>query len=308
MKKIPKILSMVIVVALIAAIPASTQIMTGIRDTTSDENNLPLLILVNRLELSEDQMDVLDDILRGLIAEKDAVEAAAADFELAMIDFNGTGEELDAMLATFREEQVASGEALRESIKTSLDEVRDLLSINQGLILQEEFPQLMGGILLGADQGTPGRMSGTTPAATSIARGGRMIQQSPRGQMPMSDQRGSAMDHRFGGFEDEATSRGFQEPVAGRMDVRTQDDMETMMAQRFGQNVDDETMAEQMRARLEQIGDQAGARMDRGDLRQTGGVSFLMQRGQSVRDESRDLFGGLEQIADVLELKLEAME
>ena len=307
MKKIPKILSMVIVVALIAAIPASTQIMTGIRDTTSDENNLPLLILVNRLELSEDQMDVLDDILRGLIAEKDAVEAAAADFELAMIDFNGTGEELDAMLATFREEQVASGEALRESIETSLDEVRDLLSINQGLILQEEFPQLMGGILLGADQGTPGRMRGTAPAAASMGRGS-MIQQSPRGQMPMSDQRGSAMDHRFGGFEDEATSRGFQEPVSGRMDVRTQDDMETMMAQRFGQNVDDETMAEQMRARLEQIGDTASARMDRGDLRQTGGVSFLMQRGQSVRDEGRDLFGGLEQIADVLELKLEAME
>ena len=307
MKKIPKILSMVIVVALIAAIPASTQIMTGIRDTTSDENNLPLLILVNRLELSEDQMDVLDDILRGLIAEKGAAEAATADFEQAMIDFNGTGEELDAMLATFREEQVASGKALRESIETSLDEVRDLLSINQGLILQEEFPQLMGGILLGADQGTPGRMRGTAPAAASMGRGS-MIQQSPRGQMPMSDQRGSAMDHRFGGFEDEATLRGFQEPVAGRMDVRTPGDMETMMAQRFGQNVDDETMAEQMRARLEQIGDQAGDRMDRGDLRQTGGVSFLMQRGQPVRDEGGDLFGGLEQIADVLELKLEAME
>ncbi|MBE0634694.1 hypothetical protein IH601_01680 [Candidatus Bipolaricaulota bacterium] len=306
MKKISKILSMVIVVGLIAAIPASTQILTGSRVASSDESNLALLILVNRLELSEEQMDALDDILTGLIGQKDEWEGLAAEFEQAMIEFNGTGEELDAMLVTFREGQLASAEALRESIGVSLDEVRDLLSINQGLVLQEVFPQLLGSALLGTDYCNR-RLQGAAPMveshmpSTSMGRGSsRMSQQSPRGE---------------------------------RMAGRTREDVETMIAQRLGQVLDNEAMSTQVEGRLERLGNQVpeqmierfgeasgkfGAQMEqgvdtrnietRGDLRQPGAASFLMRREQSVRDESWDLFGWLEQIANVLELKLEAMK
>ena len=303
MKKIPKILSLVVVVALIAAIPASTQIVTGdVRSTASDDNNLPLLVLVNRLELSDDQMGGLDDILRTLIAERDAMEAATTDFEQAMIDFNGTGEELDAMLVSFRETQAAAGEALRASIEASLNDVCDLLSINQGLILQEAFPQLMGGILFGADQAAPARMVAAAPMAAGrlptapTARGSRMSQQSARG--------GASMDHCSGDCEDTAAAQGRQAEAAGRVNVQTRGHAETATGRQFGQNADDGTMAEQMLERRERLGNQIREQMtDR-----PGGASLLMHREQSVRDEGADLFGWLEKLADMLELKFAAME
>jgi len=355
MKTMSRILSMVIVVGLIAAIPASTQILTGERVATSEESNLPMLILINRLELSEDQMDALDDILTGLIGEKDSMEEMTADLEQAMIEFNGTGEELDAMLATFREEQIAAAESLRESIGGALDDVRDLLSINQGLVLQEVFPQLMGGILLGADQGTAHRMDSRMMPTAEMDRGSRMSQQSPRGRpQEIFGERMDArtrvdvdtmMSQRFGQTRnDEAASEQMlgrlgqvavqaPEKMHDRMAGRTREDIETMMAQRFGQDVDDAVMSEQMRDRLEQRGDRVpegmierfgeaigrfDAQMDhdfaprdiagRSDLRQSGASSFLMQRGGAVQTEDGDLFGLLEQIESVLELKLEAME
>lgn len=377
MKTMSRILSMVIVVGLIAAIPASTQILTGERVATSEESNLPMLILINRLELSEDQMDALDDILTGLIGEKDSINEMTADLEQAMIEFDGTGEELDVMLATFREDQVAAAEALRESIGGSLDAVRDLLSINQGLVLQEVFPQLMGGILMGADQASAHRMDSRMMPTAEMGRGRGMSQQSPRGRK-MPGQRGSYEENCSG---DEALFGRTQETFGERMDVRTRvdadtmmsqrfgqtgndetaseqmlgrmgqiavqaptkmndrmagrtrEDIETMMAQRLGQDVDDAAMSEQMRDRLEQLGNRFpegmierfgeaigrfDAQMDhdlsprnivgRGDLRHPGASSFLMQRGGVVQTEDRDLFGLLEQIERVLELKLEAME
>jgi hypothetical protein len=292
------------------------------------------------LELSEEQMDALDNILTELIGQKDEWEGLAAEFEQAMIEFNGTGEELDAMLVSFREGQMASAEALRESIEVSLDEVRDLLSINQGLVLQEVFPQLLGGALLGNDHSN-GRLQGAAPMAesrmssTSMGRGSsRMSQRSPRGErMQVPGQQGSNEDNCSGECEDEALSAMPQEPFGERMAGRTREDVETMIAQRLGQVLDNETMREQMQERMEQLGDRVpeqmierfveasgkfGVQMEqgvdtrnisaRGDLRQPGTASFLMQREQSVRDESEDLFGWLEQIANVLELKLEAMK
>ena len=355
MKTMSRILSMVIVVGLIAAIPASTQIVTGQRVATSEESNLPMLILINRLELSEDQMDALDDILTGLIGEKDSIEGLTADLEQAMIEFNGTGEELDAMLATFREDQVAAAEALRESIGEALDDIRDLLSINQGLVLQEVFPQLMGSILLGADQDSSHRMDRGMMPTAEMDRGSRMSQQSARGRT--QETVGERMDvrtrqdadtmmaQRFGQTRNDETA---SEQMSGRlgqiavqapekmderMAGRTREDIETMMAQRLGQDVDDTAMSEQMRDRLDQLGDrvpegmierfgEAIGRFDvqmdhdfvprdivgRGNLRQPGASSFLMQRGGAVQTEAGDLFGMLEQITSVLELKLEAME
>jgi len=143
-KKISRILSMVLVVGMIAAVPASTQILSEPGGESSDSGNLPMLILVNRLELSAEQMEELRDILTGLLEEKEGMDALRAEFEESMISFNGTGEELDELLAEFREDQGTLADAMRESIETSLDEVRDLLSINQGIALREVLPKLLG--------------------------------------------------------------------------------------------------------------------------------------------------------------------
>lgn len=350
-KKITRILSMVLVVGLIAAIPASTQILGG-SSTAIGESDLPMLILINRLELSEEQMNALNDILSDLVDEKDEMSGLTAEFEEAMIEFNGTEEELDAMLVTFREEQQALAEALGESVEVSLDKVRDLLSINQGLVLQEELPQLLGGALMGSNRSNgrmqgEAQMMGTRMPSSSMGRGGMMSQRSIRGgQMQMPMQAGARAGTCSGECEDEAISIRIQDQLGERMGGRGREEAEGMMGQRFGQNLDEETvetMRGQVRERLEQMGDQMpegvierigerlggviekfGAQMGHGSMvgqsgnrtmmlgqertEQRGGVSLTMQRMQSTRSGHGNLFETLEQVADALELKLEAME
>jgi hypothetical protein len=342
-KKISRILSMVLVVGLIAAIPASTQILDGSSIKAVGESDLPMLILVNRLELSEEQMNALNDILSDLVDEREEMAGLTAEFEGTMIEFSGTEEELDALLVTFREEQQALAEALGESIEVSLDKVRDLLSINQGLVLQEELPQLLGGILMGSTRSN-GRMKGGSQlmeprmSSGSMGRAGMMSQRSSLGgQMPM--QAGSRSGTCSGECEDEAPSIRIQGQLGERMGGRVQEEAEGMMGQRLGQNLDDETigtMSERMQERFEQMGDQMpermierlggsieefGAPMEHGfmvgqsgngaasgleRMGQRGGASVTMQHMQSTR--SGNLFDVFEQVADVLELKLEAME
>ena len=360
MKKLSKILSMVMVVGLIAAIPASTQIMSGSKLAAATGSDLPMLILVNRLELSEEQMKELNDILSDLVDEKEGVAELAAEFEQTMIEFNGSEEELDALLVTFREDQQALVAALGESIEASLDEVRDLLSINQGLVLQDELPQLLGGAILGTGQrnvrSQEGRtqMMGNRMASSSMVRDGMMPQATLRGRMRLQMQEN--MDVCTGTCEDNVVTgvmRGRvgsdmpQNPFGGRLGQdSTREEMATMMGQHSGQSINDETvetMRGRIQERLEQMGDQVpdalierlgerfggtieefGAQMGRSPMvdqsgnrvtmlgqermEQRGGASLTMQHMQSTRSGHGNLFEVLEQVVDVLNLKLEALE
>ena len=337
MKKISRILSMVIVVGMIAAIPASTQILSGSGGESSDGINLPMLILVNRLELSEEQMEALQDILIDLLEEKETVDALRAEFKDVMIEFNGTGEELDELLATFREDQQALGDAMRESIETLLDEVRDLLSINQGIVLREALPELLGGgASLGPNRGadrlqnTPGMMGNRMPSLPMGRAGIGQMQQALRGgqrQSPM--QGGMSMSGRSGSFDRDSMAGMMQERLGG-------DTMPEMFGERFGQDSDARgvgTMLEQLQDRFEQLGDQVpeelrerledrfgGAienlhkRLDRnfsGSFDRLGNRAGTAVPGQGVMrrlGERGNPFELLEQMAEVLELKLEAME
>ena len=267
---------MVIVVGMMVAIPASTQVLSGSGGESSEAVNLPILILVNRLELSVEQMEALRDILTNVLEEKDEMDRLRAEFDEVMIEFNGTGEELDELLTTFREDQQALVETVRESIGTSLDEARDLLSVNQGLVLRAALPEFMraGAMWLGAPSG------------------GRM-QSSMHGGMRMAGRNGS--------FDRDSMLSMMQE----RMGDGT---MMEEFGERMSQGLDDadvETMREQMQGRLERLRELGG----RGQI---SGNSFAPQRGRSIRNgqlgERGNLFELLEQVAEVLELKLEAME
>ncbi|MBU1050769.1 hypothetical protein KKG90_12175 [Candidatus Bipolaricaulota bacterium] len=326
MKKIPKILSMMLVVGLIAAIPASTQILADAATEnsagTADASNLPLLILVNRLELSQEQTIALRGILSNLIGERGKSEKLAADFEQTMISFTGTTEELDALLATFREDQQALAGTLRESIASSLDEVRDLLSINQGRVLQETLPQLMGGVLLGTNQEIGARlqraaqMSGAGVSSRPMTRGTMADQQSQRALLMgsrMQDVADMARSDESSG--DEVVAEGLQARVGTRMAGRTVEDMETMMVQRLGQIADDGSVAamrEQMRTRLEQTG--SGSMGNSSAPRSQMGMGLMDQRSEGARatltmqGQHGNLFEVLERVVDVLDLKREAME
>lgn len=337
MKKISRILSMVIVVGLIAAIPASTQILSGSGGESSDESNLPMLILVNRLELSEEQMEELQDILIDLLEEKEAMDALRAGFEDGMIEFSGTGEELDELLATFREDQGTLAEAMHESIEASLDEVRDLLSINQGIVLREALPELLrGGASLGLDHGvgrlqnSSGMMGNSMPSLPMGRSGMGQMQQAPHGEQRQSPMQGSTrMDDRSGSFDRDSMSSMMKERFGNGT-------MPEMFGEKFGQGRGDVgigTMLEQLQDRFEQFGNQVPEELrERLEERFSGAVENLHEHldrsfssrldwlgnragtavpGQGVMGrlgERGNPFELLEQLATVLELKLEAME
>lgn len=252
---------MVIVMGMIAVIPATSQPIFGSDSESADTGNLPMLILVNRLNLSDEQMQTLYDIISDLPGNREAIDVLRAEFEDVMIEFNGTDEQLDELLITFRQDQLALMEQIHASVAAALDDIRDLLSINQGMILRQALPRLLGaGNRRSFDQVCDRFGDGSMPGMTQ---------------------------QRFGG-----------------------DAMSEMMEQRFGRRghgraVDDvESMIEQQRTRIKNM------MLEQGDRRQPG--TGAMQPLQSFRGrglaEHGSPFELFQQLADVLKLKLEAME
>jgi len=344
MKRISRILSMVIVVGTIAAIPASTQILFGSGGKSSDESNLPMLILVNRLEMSEEQMEGLYSILTDLLDEREQIDVLQTEFEDAMIEFNGKGEELDEMMVTFREDRQALAVAIRESLTTSLDAARDILSINQGIVLQGALPSLLG--VDAAQRSTPSNdrlpnsspMTGNRMPSSSMGRRGMIGQQLPRSEQVQPPRTGDMrMDDRSGAF-DQSFYRFGDDSMTSMMQERFGNDtMPEMSDERMQQRMDDAdigTMMEQMRDRVEQFSSQVpeelrerledhfGAVIEgrgaRSSLTTAGNLSQMGRRGHTmtehssvvgqIGDQDVDLFELLEQVAEVLELKLGAIE
>jgi hypothetical protein len=137
-----KILAMMLVLGLLAGIPASTQVLSG--SEGADEVGLGMLVLINRLELSVEQMQALHGILMNLHTSTDTLTASSDTFRDAMIAFTGTSEELDALMEAYRQEQQSAMADVRGVAATSLREIGDLLTLNQGLALRAALSELQG--------------------------------------------------------------------------------------------------------------------------------------------------------------------
>jgi hypothetical protein len=182
------------VLGALAAIPASTQVLQASSQTAGDRagGNLPLILLVNRLELSRAQMETLRTTVSGLLAQRDVLDQKRAAFEQEMIAFNGTAEELDARLATFNAEMKTARATFQGQVSGAVDTLKETLTMKQGEILMNALPGLMGrldaasaqaaGVVL---QAMPSRVPST--AADQI---GAMMMQ--RGQMGVVQSSGQA--------------------------------------------------------------------------------------------------------------------
>ena len=141
MKKIKRLLPLVVILGLLAALPASAQV-----EATQDEggSNLALLITINRLELTADQMQQIRDVLVGVLNEANALTGSRNAFEQEMLRFDGTGEELDALVEAFREQQTALASVLQETAQSALEDLKGILTLKQGEILGGVFDRLLG--------------------------------------------------------------------------------------------------------------------------------------------------------------------
>jgi hypothetical protein len=138
-KKLIRILPLALIIGVLVAIPASTQVLQG---TTSSEDDvsLPMVILVNRMELSTDQMQTIKDSIDGLLAERDQMQQSVAEFKQEMIAFDGTAVELDEQIAEFQSQRRTAAQTFQKHVTSAIDEIKATLSMKQGEILTEAFP------------------------------------------------------------------------------------------------------------------------------------------------------------------------
>jgi ElaB/YqjD/DUF883 family membrane-anchored ribosome-binding protein len=163
MKKVKLTLSLALIAGLLAIIPASAQVEASPEGGTSGTGNLQLLITINRMELSPTQMQEIHDILAGVLSEADTLKADRDAFTQEMLEFNGSTDELDAMLETFQEQMKDKTASVRESMQGALDEIKGILTIKQGEILSESLMPMRGGEF-------STRMQGQTPYQQDMRR------------------------------------------------------------------------------------------------------------------------------------------
>ena len=137
--------SLAALLGLVAVVPASTQILSGSAGSDG-EADLRLLVLINRMELTSEQMRQVHDLLAGLLEERDALDVLRADLEQEMIAFSGTAEELDQILETYRAEAETNAEAVQASVADAIDQIKGILTFKQGEILEEFLPGLMDAV------------------------------------------------------------------------------------------------------------------------------------------------------------------
>ncbi len=134
-----RIVALVLLVGLVAAIPASTQDLVGEREA-GQNGNLPFLILVNRMALTAEQMEEIHGLLSDLLEETEANTLRWQELEQDMITFNGSAEELDEILETYHAETAERGALARDHAAEAIDQIKGILTIKQGEILEEMLP------------------------------------------------------------------------------------------------------------------------------------------------------------------------
>lgn len=274
-KRLTKILPLIAVLGLIAAVPASTTMLDG--DDDDEQINLQLLLVVNRLELSTGQMEQIHGVIVGVLEQKDALEQRRAAFEEEMIGFAGTTEELDERLEVFRSETSEQTEAFREQVASAVDELKGILTLKQGEVLLQAVPGLFGQSAGGAFRFGSEQTSRLLGRLTTMAQGFGSQQQEETAQGAVRERLLSTLRERLEQRSDAAPSQrpGAERSIGGRLMGR--------IAQRGVQAPSRSACPQLGRGRL-------GSMCDSPQTRQT-------QR-----------FNVLEELAELLRRKLEVLE
>jgi hypothetical protein len=185
-----KAVRIVLVVALLgalAALPASTQELLGESQPSSDVAavKLPMVLLVNRLELSRQQMETLLSTINGLLDQTAVLDKKRDAFEQEMIAFSGTSEELDVRLAAFRTEMKTSRTVLGQEMAAAVATLKDTLTMKQGEILTAAFPRIVGRLDAALPDSTSvaPQAQSVGPRAMAVGQNGRMMMRG--GKAPM---------------------------------------------------------------------------------------------------------------------------
>jgi len=134
----------VVAVALVLSWPqlGTGQLFGGARKASDSEElqqEIAMLKLVNELELSVEQMTALKDQIQLIRTGHDAVNLADVELRDFLVSFKGTREEHREAIKPFNDKVAQAQEAFHQQLQTSVEAVKDLLSLRQGEILQDHF-------------------------------------------------------------------------------------------------------------------------------------------------------------------------
>ena len=196
-----RMIAFALIIGLLAAIPASTQVVSTGGSAPDEGADLRMVVLINRLDLTKEQMQTIHDALAGVLAEIDALDSMRAEFYDEMLRFDGTPEELDQALAAFRDEMSTAAEGLRSDISSAIDEIATALTMKQGEILRRAIPGLFARGEAGPQLGMEGTIGRGRP---SPGRGSDRI----RGAIERMKDRLQAGAERGRGFASRPVGRG----------------------------------------------------------------------------------------------------
>ena len=126
---------------------------------TVTAQDIPMLTLIDRLQLTHDQTQKMHDILAGLVTRVAAVQTESQALANDLLAFHGTQDELDQKLADFK---AGIGTPLRDAVT----QLGDVLTYNQGKLLQRAVLGRLTAV------STLSQMSGQTGSTSTTASGG----------------------------------------------------------------------------------------------------------------------------------------
>ena len=139
MKKVIASTSLAVLIGLLVALPLSAQMAGGVRQDKplgQPAEEIQLLILIDRMNLTTDQMQTLHDALKGVTDEASGLKDLYSSFRQDLIGFHGDEAQLDALIEGYRSKLHDAMEKIREQMKTAFDSLKDSLTIEQGELLR----------------------------------------------------------------------------------------------------------------------------------------------------------------------------
>lgn len=150
--------------------------------TAEKELDLNLVVLVNRLQLTPEQLAAVRERIADVVDQAKAIEARRDAFAVELLTFTGNEEALDAKLAAFEKETAGLRKGLATTVQKNVDELKGILTVRQGEVLREA---LQGRSRLTGAAGLTALRQGARMAGRSTGQGeatGQGSLQAPSGE------------------------------------------------------------------------------------------------------------------------------
>ena len=108
------------------------------------QKEITVLKALNRIELSKEQLEELLAIVSELKAAHMEMRQTQMELREFLLDWQGSREDFEKALAPMEEKTQAAHRAFQEKLRSSVEQMKDLLSFRQGEMLIDALAQLVG--------------------------------------------------------------------------------------------------------------------------------------------------------------------